>query len=74
MSNKKEPRITFDDVHLMISVAKTTWASQSLPMKISKKTVLDNNPAHVAMIESVIMYLNGKGLLKELPKVDYDEK
>lgn len=71
---KKDHRITYEDMQLMISVAKTKWVDIPTPLKISKKTCIENEPAHVAMVEAVIMYLNNKGLLNTFVKMDYDGK
>lgn len=74
MSDKKEHKITYYDIQVIVSSAKTDWVNKTMPFKVSKKTVDGNDPAHVVMIESVINYLNGKGLLNTFVKIDYDEK
>lgn len=67
-------KITYRDIVDIISTAKTKCATQTLPMIVTNQLVTGYDPAQVAMIETVIMYLNGKGLLKEVPNVDYKEK
>lgn len=69
-----EHKITFDAIQLIISDAKSQWVRQALPLRISSREIINNDPAHVALIESVIGYLNGKGLLNTFVKIDHDEK
>lgn len=74
MSDNKVHKISHCDIQLIISYAKNQWVLQTLPMKVSRKLVEGNDPAHIAMVDSVIGYLNSKGLLNTFVKIDYDEK
>lgn len=67
-------KITYRDIVNIISTAKTTAATQFLPMVVTGQLVTGYDPAQVAMIETVIGYLNSKGLLKEVPEVDHKER
>lgn len=72
--SQKPHLVTYHDLINIISVAKDNCSNQTLPMIISKRELLDRDPAHVAMIEAVISYLNNKGLLTNMVNMDHPEK
>ena len=69
-----KPKITYNDLQNIISDAKATYTAQKTPMWVSFREVTDNDPVHVALIESFIMHLNRRGLLTTLVEVDYQER
>lgn len=74
MPNRPSHKITYSDLIFIIGNAKNNYVSNTLPMAISKKRLDVYEPTHVAMIESVLMYLDSKGLTSSFIKMDYDEK
>lgn len=71
--NKLEHVINNYDLFSIISRSKSEYSSFKLPMKISRKQVDSSDLPHVAIIESVLSYLNKMSLLKRLVKFDYTE-
>lgn len=74
MSERSEFKIPYYDIQVIISNAKNQCAFQTLPMRVSGREMDGHDPAHIAMIEQVAAYLNGKGLLNTFVKIDYDIK
>lgn len=74
MADRPSHKITYSDLSFIIGNAKSNYVSNTLPMTISKKLLNTTEPTHVAMVESVIMYLDAKGLISSFIKMDYDEK
>lgn len=72
--SQKPHMITYHDLVNIISVAKHNCANQKLPMIVSTRVLEERDPAHVAVIEAMISYLNGKGLLATMVNMDYPEK
>lgn len=72
MSDKKDHLVTCSDIRMIVSNAKSGWVNMHLPLKVSNRTLDFSEPAHVAMIEAVVSYLNRNGLLNNAVKIDYD--
>lgn len=68
-----EHSINYYDVTQIISMAKSQWVKQRLPLNISKKEMSPSDVGSVAILEAVLNYLNGNKLLRKLTKVDYTE-
>lgn len=66
----KEVELSYKDLVHIVGVAKTNSANQLTPILIGDRTVGRNDEPHVAMIDSVVSFLNGKELLKQLPKFE----
>lgn len=60
------------DLFDIISTAKSEYSKLNLPLHISKKRVEATDLAHVAMITSIVGYLNRMSLLKKTVKFDTD--
>jgi hypothetical protein len=67
----KEFVINYKDFYGIVGVAKDNMAKINLPIHISKNKMKDGEIPSIAIAESLISYLNNKGLLKELVKLDY---
>lgn len=65
--------INYYDIFNIINTSKVNYANFKLPLKISKKQIDNSDVTHVAMIESVIGYLNKMNLLKKPVKFDHEE-
>ena len=82
MSDKKETLIDYDDLCLIISNAKSNYVNMTLPVTLGRSIkgkntyteVQPNDAAHVAMIESVISFLNGQGVLTNAVKMDLKKR
>lgn len=59
------------DLHDIVSAAVVRNVDISHTLTISGKSVGGHDPAHIAMIESVIGYLNRHSLLKRLAGFEY---
>jgi len=70
---KMEHQLTMGDFYEIISVAKSNFVNIVVPAKISKRDVYASDVPHVAMIESIIMYLNKNKLLRRLVRIDYTQ-
>lgn len=68
--NKLEFVVNNTDFNNIISTSKVEYASLRLPMKLSKRQVDNSDLPHVAMINSVISYLNKHTLLRRLVRFD----
>jgi hypothetical protein len=71
MSNKL---ITYKDLQSIIVHSKKLFANQNLPLSVSNIKAEYVDLTHIAMLESFIMHLNGRGMLNELIKVDYTDE
>ncbi len=69
--NKLEHLINSRDMHDIISTSKNNYTHFHLPLHITKKQVEGTDLPHVAVIESLLSYLNKMNLLKKLVKFDY---
>jgi len=69
--SKLEHVVNNYDLFSIISGAKTAYSRLNLPIKITKKQVDSSDVPSVAMVESVISYMNKNNLLKKLVKFDY---
>lgn len=76
MADKKQEKhkISYEDLGLIRSNAIKHHVDQSTQVKVSKRTLDSFERAHVSQIESLIMYLNSKGLLTMAVDMDYDLK
>jgi len=63
--------MTYHNFHDIVSDAKSRYVNLITPMQISGRNIAGSDLAHVALIEAVIMSLNGAGLLKKLVILDY---
>lgn len=61
------------DLFLMISQAKDEYGKIRGDLRISNKPIEEKDFVHIAVANSVIMWLNGKQLLKRLAKFDYTD-
>jgi hypothetical protein len=59
------------DLNLIVSNAKDKMFYLNLPLYVSRVEVERGETPSLAILESVIMFLNGKGLLTKEVKVDY---
>jgi len=69
--NKLEHVVNSGDLFDIIATAKGNFFKLKLPMQISSKKIENGDLTHIALIESVISYLNSMNLLKKLVKLDY---
>jgi hypothetical protein len=73
MSNK----ITHKDYAVILDGARRALANQSLPLHVSGHTVYGEgvnkmaHETHLAVMESLISFLNNRGLLREPISIDY---
>jgi len=67
-------KITYREIYTIVSTAKEKVATQQLPLVVSGQIVTGYEQSAVAMIETVIMYLNSKGLLNEVPEIDRKDR
>ena len=65
--------ITFRDLFLMISNAKSQYLALPLDLHISNKKVEEVDFKHIALANALIMWLNGNSLLKKLARFDYTD-
>ena len=70
-TNKLEHVVNASDLFDIISVAKTNFFNLKLPLQISTKKIEAAELTHIALMESVVSYLNKMNLLKKLVKIDY---
>lgn len=68
--DSKHVEITYKELVSIIGIAKMNAANQTTPISIGDRVVPSNEEGHVAMVESVISFLNGKEILKHLPKFE----
>ena len=77
MSNKNSPEndviITAQDFQSIKSVAKDRYVMMSADKYLSNKKVEQNDIANLAIVESVIMWLNNNGLLNNLARFDFTD-
>lgn len=69
--NNMDHMLNSNDIYDIVSNAKMIYTKFSLPLRISRKQVDPCDAPHVAMIESIVGYLNKTSLLKKLVKIDY---
>ena len=65
--------ISRSDLHKIVSDAKRNMANISLPLYVSEKQVEQECIPTVAIMESVLMYLNSKNLLTSQVNLDYTD-
>lgn len=61
--------INYNDFHDIISNAKTNY--NNVKLEITGRQLYPSEIPQVAIIEAVVMHLNGKGILRKLVKIDY---
>ena len=66
-------KMQYYDVSNVINGAKRYMSEQHMPVEISRKTLSPNEAVHIALIESLIGFLNQKEVLKKLVKLDYTQ-
>lgn len=71
--SKLEHVINNSDLFNIVSESKVQYSKFRLPMKISRRQVDSSDLPHVAIIESVLSYLNRNHLLKKLVKFEITE-
>lgn len=64
-------KINERDLNLIVSYAKDKMFYLNLPLWVSQKEVERGELPSLAILEGVLMFLNGKGLLTKLVEVDY---
>ena len=69
-----EHSINYYDLQTIISMAKSQWVRQRLPLFVSKKEIVSTDVNSVAILESVLNYLNGNKLLRKLVSINYTEQ
>jgi len=62
-----------NDLFLIISAAKHEYNRIRGDLRISNKPIEEKDFVHIALANSMIMWLNGKNLLKRLAKFDYTD-
>jgi hypothetical protein len=70
---QKDVLIGSNDLFLIISNAKNEYGKIRGDLRISNKSVEEKYFIHIALANSMIMWLNGKNLLKRLAKFDYTD-
>jgi hypothetical protein len=68
--NKLEHVITSNDFTNLINDSKVEYTKLTLPMRISKRQVDSSDTPHVAMVNSILSYLNKNSLLRRLVRFD----
>ena len=71
--NKLDHLITYSDYFKILGQAKSNYVRMKLPARISFKELEANDALHIAVVESVLMYLNKNSLLKKNVNFDYTE-
>jgi hypothetical protein len=71
--SKLEHELNYFDFHEILCGAKIAYSNLRLPMRISRKPIDGSEVPNVAMIESVMSYLNKHSLLKRLVRIEYTE-
>ena len=67
---KGDVLITAKDLFFLISQAKSEYSHLPLDMHLSVKFVEKKDLAHISVANAMIMWLNGRNLLKRLPRFD----
>jgi len=72
---EKQPEvlITNKDLFFIISNAKSFYSNIPSNVYISNKKIEENDFKHIALVNSIVMWLNGKNLVKKLVKFDYTD-
>ena len=66
--------IEFKDFESMVSVAKQNYFRLDSQIFMSNKKVEENYFVYLCFVEAFTAWLNGKNLLKRLPKFDFTDK
>ena len=67
---KDDVVIKINDLFFIKSLAVQEYGNLTLPLHLSEKQVEQRDLVHVALIKSLISWLNGNNLLKKLVKFD----
>jgi hypothetical protein len=71
---QKELIITFKDLFYVISSAKEQYHKLHPDLHISNKKIEENDLKHISLANALIMWLNGKNLLKRLARFDFTDE
>lgn len=69
-ANRPQPHVLMEpkDLYRIIDLAKTDYCRLPLDLHISGKKIELGDYKHISLANAVILWLNGAGLLKKLPK------
>ena len=65
--------LTKSDLNKIVSDAKENMFRFNLPIYITRKEVEQRDISSLAVIESILMHLNSKNLLKRFIEIDYTD-
>ncbi|HXN74971.1 MAG TPA: hypothetical protein VN855_00580 [Candidatus Acidoferrum sp.] len=71
--NKLEHLITYKDLFIIFSEAKTQYIKLKTPVRISKKALEPSEAVHIAAFEAFLLYLGRTKLLRKIVKFDFKE-
>ena len=71
---KKEVLITYKDLYNLIDLSKREYGHIPSDLHISNQRVEENYFKYISLANALIMWLNGRGLLKRLARFDYIDK
>lgn len=66
-------KITSKDLFEIVSVAKTEIVRMPAILHLSEKLVEESDFRHIALANSMLMWLNKNNALKELPEFDFTD-
>lgn len=66
-------KIDDKDLFMIVSNAKDKFFNLNLPIWVSRSEVERGEIPSLAILESVLMFLNGKGLLTKMVEIDYTD-
>lgn len=70
---KLEHVINHHDLFNIVARSKSAFASMVMPTYVTKKKIDSTDASAIAMIESIVSYLNQHDLIKKVPKIDYTD-
>ena len=71
---QKEVLVTFKDLFNIISLTKEQYHKLPSDLHISNKKVEEKDFKHISLANALIMWLNGKNLLKRLARFDFTDE
>lgn len=71
---KEEVLITFKDLFYIISKTNDEFRNLPADMHITSKKIEECDFVHIALANTIIMWLNSKNLLKQVAKFDYTDQ
>lgn len=71
--NKLEHIVTYKDLFIIFSEARTHYVKMKTPVHVSKKTLEPSEAVHVAAFEAFLLYLGRTKLLRKIVKFDFRE-